>query len=347
LKKGTSSLFLEVRLIVKKLCPNFRHFSFLRFRQFCDLYKLPVSILCSYSFLISSAFVHYWVNFSVEPSKSISRNFSQNISHNNTLNRSPASSHINDDAIDEIIIVKSEILPWHGETAEDKKNIFYTREMIRYWTEQREMAQNYGLEDRLSGSIPTIGEQQAFVQRNYLRFLSQRVERNTQQTAQSAFNNWTLNDEIDAVKNFEKHEEYIIKAKKTKGIHKENDKEKKIKIASDEIKFFFQPRLEMGMVRMRVFNERFSLMAWLGINGNQELQFDHQVPVINAHFMSRYYLDEGRTLTAFDQPLKSGKDYLLSLRLSHDYFNQLPQNNELGLIPKENTMLQIRFGMTF
>lgn len=255
------------------------------------------------------------------------------------IGRAPANFVPDDDLIEVPMVYEKGILDdFHKE---NKQAFTQSKKSVEFWQTQSELAEAYGLENRGIYITPNQQQRQNFMQRNYLRFLTQRIERNSNQGIANAWEEWTTDDEIDSLKNYEEHEEYIIKAKKERGGSVKLDKTQKVKVGKKEFKVDFQPRLEMGMVKVQVKSSYFNLKAWVGVNGNQEVQAYKKFST-GTDIQARYYIDQGRVLAAVDQDLNQN----WSLRFSHDRTLEESDNYDL-LEHTENNILQLRFSMGF
>ncbi len=215
------------------------------------------------------------------------------------------------------------------------------RKRLDYWMSQEQYAEDYGLEGTGVVSLPTAEQKERFFRRNYLRFLQKDVERSNQAVVSEIVNDWNTDDEIDSIEANEQRDDFIVKAKRNKGQRVFTAK-KEVKVAGTRFKFDIQPRVEMGMVKLRVDTPYFQLRGWLGINGNQEVKISRRFASTNTKAMVNYYIEQNRLLSVVDQPLVTH----WSMRLTHDKIvSDFDSINQTGL--SENNSLQLRFGMGF
>lgn len=253
--------------------------------------------------------------------------------------RKPANFVPDDDMIIVPMVVEKNFIEEFNDKHEDQFRS--ARKRLDYWMTQEQYAQDYGLENTGVVQLPTPEEKERFFTRNYLRFLERDVNRANQETLDGVIRAWSTEDEINSIQANEQRDEFIVKAKRDKGqrIYKAK---KEVKVAGTKFDFDIQPRIEMGMVKVRLDTPYFKMRGWLGVNGNQEINISRRFASTNTRAMVNYYIEQNRVLGVIDQPLMAH----WSMRLTHDKtaedFDSL---NQSGLI--ENNSLQVRFGMGF
>ncbi len=255
------------------------------------------------------------------------------------VGRSPANFVPDDDEIVVPIIVEKNFMEeFHEKHEADFRE---ARTKLTFWMQQEQYAQDYGLENTGVIDLPTDEEKQTFLNRNYLRFISKDVERSTNSSLQSTVNSWSTNDEIDAIKSVELHNKVIVESEKTKR-QKQSHKEKTVKIGRDEIRFGFQPRVEIGMMKFTMKSKYFYARAWVGANGNQELNIEKTIKATGTKTFVNYYIDDDRVLAVIDQPIVHN----IVLRATHSkYFDeQLALDDEVAV---EDNILQLRYNIGF
>jgi hypothetical protein len=216
-----------------------------------------------------------------------------------------------------------------------------SRQRLEYWIVQEQYAQDYGLEDAGFIELPTVEEKERFFHRNYLRFIQKDVERNNNETLQGITRQWTANDEIDSIKNNEQRSDFIVKAKRSKG-RKILKATETVKVAGQKFKFDIQPRLEMGMVKIRLKSKFIDVRAWVGINGNQEINMNKSFKATGTSALVNYYIEQNRVLAAVDQKITTH----WSARLTHEKIGTDFDNMQTSGL-SENNILSFNFGMGF
>lgn len=255
------------------------------------------------------------------------------------VGREPANFVPDDDLIVvPMVIEKSFIEKFHDK---HENEFGAARKKLRFWLSQEQYAKDYGLEDSGFIPLPTEQEKQKFLERNYLRFLSKDIEKSSNGALQETVEEWTTDDEIDSIKMVEMHEKTLVKAKQNRG-QKVLKHTQTVKVAGESIKFGFQPRVEMGMVKMTLKSKHFYARAWVGINGNQELMVEKKIKATNTTAFVNYFIDQSRVIAAVDQTITNH----LKLRLTHskttEGFSEMNEANET-----ENNIIQLRFSLGF
>jgi hypothetical protein len=255
------------------------------------------------------------------------------------LNRAPANIVPDDDMI--IVPLNIEGSMYEDFNEKHKEKFKASRQKLEIWMQNEQYAKDYGLEGTGSVSLPTQEDKEAFIQRNYLRFISKDVQKSTNRELKDTWSSLTTNDEIDSISEREDREEYFVKAKKRTG-KKQPELETRIKVGTKKFKLRFQPRVEQGMMKITLDSEYVDMKALLGVNGNQEVEFKRRFRSTGTKALLYYYIDESRVLASVDQNIKGH----LSLRFAHekdlDGFGQFFNTGN-----SEINSLQVRFNMGF
>jgi hypothetical protein len=255
------------------------------------------------------------------------------------IGRKPANFIPDDDMIVVPLTIEKNFI---DEVNEENKATFDAhRKTVQMWIQNEEYAEMYGLENRGVFQTSTPAQRQRFFERNYLRFINKKAENNTNEGITNWWEKWTADDELESINNVEKNEEYLVKAKKNKG-RPNLDQKETVKVGKQEVEVGFQPRLELGMLKVTVDSPYVNVRAWVGVNGNQEVKFEKRINSTNTKAVVNYFIDQERVLAAVDQGLSDN----WSLRLTHD--KNLKDSESLmesGI--SENNIMQLRFGMGF
>jgi len=256
------------------------------------------------------------------------------------VGRRPANFVPDDDLIVVPMVIEKNIMERFNE--KHQETFHGARKTLEYWLSQEQYAQDYGLEDSGFVILPTEEEKVKFFNRNYLRFISKDVEKSTNSSIQNSWERWTADDEINSIDAVEQHEKVLVYAKKKRGAQDSQIITKSVKVGKDKLKFGFQARPEIGMFKLTLQSNYFYARAWVGVNGNQEVNVEKTIAATGTRAMVNYYVDESRILVALDQPLI----WHWSLRFTHskdaDGFSKL-QNTGL----EEDNISQIRFNIGF
>lgn len=259
---------------------------------------------------------------------------------NSTISRKPANFVPDDDLI--IVPMLIEKSTYERFNERHSRKFEGARKTIQTWIAREEYAQAYGLEDRGIVKLPTEAQKQSFLQNNYLRFMTKDIERSTNSGLQDTWQDFTAEDDVDAIEELERHEKVLVFAKNKES----NDNlktTKKVKVGGKStFEFSMQPRIELGLIKFDLESKYFDARAWVGINGNQEIKIERKFKATKTKVFANYYIDQTRLLVAADQTLTRH----LKLRLTHDKnVESFDDITKSGVT--ENNKIQLRFGMKF
>lgn len=257
----------------------------------------------------------------------------------NSPSRAPANFVPDDDMIVVPMIIERNFYEDFNEKHKDRFK--QSRQKLEGWILQEQYAIDHGLEDTGIVPLPTAADKERFLNRNYLRFIQKDVERSNNETLQGLVNSWTTDDEINAIENTEQQGEFIIKAKKSRG-QKVVKAKKTVKVGKRKFKFDIQPRLEQGMVIIRLKSDIVNARAWIGVNGKQEVRIRRKFKSTGTRLWANFFVDERRTLAAASQ--KFGQYW--SMRFTHEKYESDSVRLTEGVI-QENNILSVNFRMGF
>lgn len=246
---------------------------------------------------------------------------------------------------DDLIVIplyieeKSFIKKVQEEHVEDFKE---SKRIVQTWILNEEFARDHGLDGR--GIIPesTVEQRQNFLNRNFLRYFSKRAEKNVN----SGIKDWWeggASDEIDAIDHQEKRSKYAVVSEKSKTV-KKLTKSQDVKVGREKLKIGFQPRVEMGALKVTAEGFGFNARLWVGVNTSQEVYVEKRFELTNTRILGNYYFDEKKLLAAIDQPLF----YNIDLRITHqkDYDSNLVRAKDESKKLEDNT-IQFRYYLGF
>jgi hypothetical protein len=255
------------------------------------------------------------------------------------IKRAPANFVPDDDMIIVPLVIERNFYDDFNE--KHKAKFKQSREKLEGWIIQEQYAIDHGLEDAGFIQLPSASDKERFLRRNYLRFIQKDVERSNNETLQGLVNSWTADDEINAIRNTEQQGEFIVKAKKSQG-QKVVKATKSIKVGKSKFKFDIQPRLEQGMIIVRLKSKFVDVRAWLGVNGKQELLIKKKFKTVGTKLWANYFIDEKRTLAAASQRMGN----YWSMRFTHEKYASDSILLTDGAIA-ENNILSVNFRMGF
>jgi len=189
--------------------------------------------------------------------------------------RTPA-SYIPDD--DKIIVPTSYEKTFYEQVTERNKGYLEShRRGIQQWIYMDEFVRNYGLEDAGFYNTSSPQQRRKYFERHYIRYFTKKVGRGAGRNIKEWWNEWSTDDEIDAIESNINREGYIIKSTSSSSTLRrlskgqEFDVKVSIKKRKHRWKIRFQPRLEQGSIKFKVSYDDFYAHAFLGANGRQEV----------------------------------------------------------------------------
>lgn len=257
------------------------------------------------------------------------------------VGRAPANFVPDDDLIVVPIVIEKSFIDRFNEKHENEFR--GSKERLKYWISQEEYAEAYGLEGRGIVNTPSESDKERFLDRNILRFISKDIERSTNGEVKDIWEEWTADDEIDAIEAIENHEKVLVKAEGSKQPLQGLETTKTVNVGKrSKIKFGFQPRVEIGMVRFTMKSDLFNMRAWVGINGNQELNIERKFKSTGTKAFVNYKIDETRLLMAVDQRFARHWGLRFTHQKEVDGFSEIT-----GTGISENNVVQLRFSKYF
>lgn len=215
--------------------------------------------------------------------------------------REPASYVPDDDVI--IKPVANELSFYQQYVASDNsKDVVRTRNQIKIWNDNQQFADQYGMDATLAGSpyfVPTQEEKFKYFQKRYMRYLKRKGEEPLKDMPKDWYNDFRASNEVDTIDEMEEHfKKTSKKSSADKALPKALQK-KEVSIWK-KTKFIFQPRLDQGLVIVGIKGP-IEARAWVGVNGETEVNVQKKIKSIGFRFMVNYYAHTGRYLTSVDQ----------------------------------------------
>lgn len=219
------------------------------------------------------------------------------------LLRRPASYIPDDD-----VIVKPEINEisfYHQHVGTDEStNVVELRNQIKIWNDNEAFAEQYGLRTTLAGSpyfIPNEEEKWQYFKDKYLRYLRRKGEQPFKDAPKNWYQEYRASNEVDTIDEMEAR--FKNSAKKASGGGSIIPKSLQVKEISiwKKTKFIFQPRVDQGLVIVGIKAPFATARAWVGINGETEINVQQTYDSIGLRAMFNYYAHSGKYFTSLDQ----------------------------------------------
>lgn len=221
----------------------------------------------------------------------------------NLVMRAPASYIPDDD-----VIVKPEIneISFYEQhvASDESKNVQELRNQIKVWNDNEAFAQQYGLRTTLAGSpyfIPNEDEKWQYFKDKYLRYLKRKGEQPFKDAPKNWYQEYRASNEVDTIDEMEAR--FQGSAKKSSGggsILPESLQAKEVSLWK-KTKFIFQPRVDQGLMVVGLKTSFAYARAWIGVNGETEINVQQTYDSIGLRAMFNYYAHSGKYFTSVDQ----------------------------------------------
>lgn len=250
------------------------------------------------------------------------------------ISREPASYIPDDDVI--VKPVDNELSFYQQYVAADNsEDVVKSRNQLKVWSDNQVFADQYGMDSTLAGSgyfVPTAEEKWEYFKSRYMRYLRQKGEQPFKDMPKTWYNDYRASNEVDTIDEME--ERFKASAKKstvTKSTLPKAFQEKEVQLWK-KTKFIFQPRVDQGLVIVGVKTPYGKARAWVGVNGETEVNVQQTFDSIGLRVMYNYFAHSGRYFTSVDQRLMEN----VYLRVTS---NKDPQREKQDMYQNDTAML--------
>lgn len=219
-----------------------------------------------------------------------------------SIAREPASYVPDDDVI--VRPIDNELSFYQQYVASDNsKDVVRSRNQLKIWNDNQKFADQYGLDSTLAGSpyfVPTPEEKFEYFKDKYMRYLRRKGEQPFKDMPKTWYQEFRASNEVDTIDEMEER----FKKTSKKGVANQNlpkALQKKEVSLWKKTKFIFQPRLDQGLVIVGIKGPIAYARAWVGINGETEINIKKEIDSIGFRIMFNYYAHSGRYFTSADQ----------------------------------------------
>ncbi len=218
--------------------------------------------------------------------------------------RKPSSYVPDDDVI--VRPVDNELSFYQQYVASDNgREVVRSRNQLRIWNENQQFADQYGLDSTLAGStffVPTPEEKFEYFKERYMRYLRQRGEQPIKDAPKNWYQNFRTSNEVDTIDEMEARFRKSNKGSRVDKNLPEALQEKEVSLWK-KTRFIFQPRVDQGLVIIGIRGPIAYARAWVGVNGETEVNIQKSFDSTGTRFMYNYYANSGRYFTTVDQRL--------------------------------------------
>jgi hypothetical protein len=220
------------------------------------------------------------------------------------LNRRPA-SYVPDD---EVIVkpVDNELSFYQQYVATDNSSeVVNFRNQLKVWNDNQQFADQYGLNTSLAGSafyVPTPDEKLQYFKDRYMRYLKRKGEGSFRDVPKNWYRDFRASNEVDTIDEMEARFKETTKSSKSQEDLPTALQQKEISLWK-QTKFIFQPRVEQGLIVVGIRGPIAYARAWVGVNGETEINIQKNIDSIGFRMMFNYYAHTGKYFTSIDQRL--------------------------------------------
>jgi hypothetical protein len=205
------------------------------------------------------------------------------------------------------VIVKPEINEisfYQQYVSEDESNdVVKLRNQMKVWNDNQIFAEQYGLRTTLAGSpyfIPTEEQKWEYFKSKYLRYLRQKGEQPFKDAPKNWYQDYRASNEVDTIDEMEARFQKGAKKSSSDSLLPKALQAKEVSVWK-KTKFIFQPRLDQGIVIVGFKTPFAYARAWVGINGETEINVQQTYDSIGMRAMFNYYAHSGKYFTSVDQ----------------------------------------------
>lgn len=228
--------------------------------------------------------------------------FGQSASKAILVNRMPASYVPDDDVI--VKPIDNELSFYQQYIASDQsRDVILSRNQIKIWNDNQLFAERYGMDSTLTGSayfVPTPEEKWDYFKDKYFRYLRRKGEQPLKEMPKNWYQEYRASNEVDTIDEMEAR---FQKTTKKSNVGSQLPKSLQAKEVSvwKKTKFIFQPRVDQGLVIVGFKMPLAYARAWVGVNGETEVNIQHRSDSIGFRAMFNYYAHSGEYFTSVDQ----------------------------------------------
>ncbi|HXH31126.1 MAG TPA: hypothetical protein VNJ01_09975 [Bacteriovoracaceae bacterium] len=244
--------------------------------------------------------------------------------------REPSSYVPDDDVITQP--VNNELSFYERYVSSDKSaEVLNSRNQIKVWNENQTFADQYGLSTTLRGSaffVPTPEEKFAYFKEKYMRYLKRKGEQPFKDLPKNWYQDYRASNEIDTIDEMELRFKNSNKTAGDETVLPESLRTKEISLWKGT-QFIFQPRLDQGVLVVGLRGPLLTAKAWVGVNGQTEINFQKSVESIGFRVMFNYYAHSGKYFSSVDQ------------RLAQNVYARVTSNKDPTTKLLDNTLMML------
>ena len=228
--------------------------------------------------------------------------FGQTAPKTKVLFRLPATYIPDDD-----VIVKPELneISFYQQyvQSDESADVVKLRNQLKVWNDNQIFANQYGLRTTLSGSsyfVPSEEEKWQYFKDKYLRYLRRKGEQPIRDGQKSWYQEYRASNEVDTIDEIEARFKKNNRKSSGNSILPSSLSGKEVSLWK-QTKFIFQPRVDQGLMVIGIKTPGLYARAWVGINGETEMNIQHNIDSVGFRAMFNYSAHSGKYFTSLDQ----------------------------------------------
>jgi hypothetical protein len=218
--------------------------------------------------------------------------------------------------------------------SDQSDNVMQARNQLKVWNDNQQFADQYGLSTDLVGSayfVPTPEEKWDYFKDRYLRYLRRRGEQPFKDMPKNWYQEYRASNEVDTIDEMEARFTGGKAQSPSSSLVPQSQRSKEVSFWKS-MRFIFQPRVDQGLVIVGVRSRLIYARAWVGVNGETEVNVQHQQDKIGFRAMFNYYAHSGQYFTSLDQRL--AENLFARYTISRDPLNDINDNTLMLLYGK-------------
>lgn len=235
------------------------------------------------------------------------------------VERAPASYVPDDDVI--VRPVDNELSFYQQHVASDKSiDVTNSRNQLKVWNDNQQFADHYGMDSTLTGSaffVPTADEKFEYFKDKYMRYLRRKGEQPLKDAPKGWYQDYRASNEVDTIDEMEARFRSTNNKSNSSKALPEALQEQEVSLWK-KTKFIFQPRVDQGLVIVGIKGPIAHARAWVGVNGETEVNVQKSIDSIGFRLMFNYYAHNGRYFTSADQRIVENIYARLTIQRSPD-----------------------------
>lgn len=187
--------------------------------------------------------------------------------------------------------------------SDESQNVVQMRNQLKIWNDNQIFAEQYGLNTKLAGSsyfVPDEETKWQYFKDKYLRYLKRKGEQPLKDAPKNWYQEYRASNEVDTIDEMENRFKKTNRKTSAGNALPPSLQAKEVSLWK-KTKFIFQPRVDQGLVIVGIKTPFADARAWVGVNGETEVNVQQTYDSIGLRAMFNYYAHSGKYFTSVDQ----------------------------------------------